>query len=305
VVCPADITVNLDAGACDATVNYIIETDGFCTVTVSGFTDYYAPVNWAVTATGSAMVDVFNATTLTMTSADAGIPAGALVEIEIPAPGNITFDWDWETQDLGNADGDPFGFILNGTFTAITSATGADIQSGSESIAVVAGDEFAFLETSNDGLLGSATVTVTNFEAPGVIVPVLLEGLASGETFPEGETTVTYEADDNMGGTTSCSFVVNVLPFPDPLNQLACIGQINVSLDDNCTASVSADEVLTGGPYKCFDNYEICIEGVGCNMGMMMVGTNQVGQTLEVSVTIQRQEIAAGDYLRLRINYHQ
>ncbi len=50
----------------------------------------------------------------------------------------------------------------------------------------------------------------------------LIDGLDSGATFPVGETTVTYLAEDMAGNTASCSFVVDI---PEPMSASLSVTQ--------------------------------------------------------------------------------
>ena len=64
-------------------------------------------------------------------------------------------------------------------------------------------------------------------------------GLANGDTFPAGITTVTYVAHDSAGNTASCSFTVTVTDTEPPII-LNCPTNINVSNDAGlCGAVVS------------------------------------------------------------------
>ncbi|MBK6823246.1 MAG: hypothetical protein IPG87_09730 [Saprospiraceae bacterium] len=43
--------------------------------------------------------------------------------------------------------------------------------------------------------------------------------------------------------------------YANPTRALACNDEIQISLDENCSATINADMVLEGGPYSCYDNY--------------------------------------------------
>jgi hypothetical protein len=73
--------------------------------------------------------------------------------------------------------------------------------------------------------------------------------------FPVGCTTLCFTATDAAGNMATCSFDVCVNPFPNPINSLFCSDEIQISLNQNCFATISADEVLIGGPYRCYDLY--------------------------------------------------
>ncbi|MEM6644119.1 MAG: HYR domain-containing protein [Bacteroidota bacterium] len=61
-------------------------------------------------------------------------------------------------------------------------------------------------------------------------VASLRSGQASGTAFPDGETTVTYRAQDAAGNTTSCSFTVSVVRNePTTLNEPYVIGGLTVT----------------------------------------------------------------------------
>ncbi|WP_113922614.1 HYR domain-containing protein [Cognataquiflexum aquatile] len=70
----------------------------------------------------------------------------------------------------------------------------------------------------------------------------LTAGLASGTTFPLGETTVTYLATDAAGNTAECSFTVTITEDPDAVDPEIsdCPTDITVSNDaGDCSAAVS------------------------------------------------------------------
>ncbi|MFN8280058.1 MAG: T9SS type A sorting domain-containing protein [Saprospiraceae bacterium] len=75
--------------------------------------------------------------------------------------------------------------------------------------------------------------------------------------FPIGCTKLCYRATDVAGNITTCEFNVCVNAYANPTNALACNDDVQISLDLNCAVTLKADMFLTGGPYKCFDNYRI------------------------------------------------
>ena len=88
---------------------------------------------------------------------------------------------------------------------------------------------------------------------------VQTSGPASGEPFPIGTTTVTYTATDVDGNTAECSFDVTVNNYPNPTGTLACNDNVQISVDEECIALINADMILEGGPYSCYDDYEVRI----------------------------------------------
>jgi hypothetical protein len=88
---------------------------------------------------------------------------------ESEAKGTVSFDWLYNTTDNRKAKADPFGWLLNGVFTALTSNNGPKSQQGSFSFDVNVGDIFGFRINSTDSKQGAATATVSNFSGPAPV----------------------------------------------------------------------------------------------------------------------------------------
>lgn len=85
-------------------------------------------------------------------------------------------------------------------------------------------------------------------------------GIASGGDFPEGITQNTFEAVDQYGNTTSYSFNVQVNAVQNSIKNITCNNKVHVSLDKTCSAILTPDMILEGGPYLCWDNYTVIIK---------------------------------------------
>ena len=116
---------------------------------------------------------------------------------------------------------------------------------------------------SNDegdcGAVVNYSVPVGTDDKPGVVTS-LISGLASGESFPLGTTTVTYEVVDAAGNDAQCSFTVTV--NDDEAPEIICPPDISVvSLDgspiniadigmatatDNCDTGLTVSSVVLG-----------------------------------------------------------
>ncbi len=112
---------------------------------------------------------------------------------------------------------------------------------------------------------------------------------ASGDAFPiGGPYCLLYTTFDDEGNSATCDFCVTVLEFPNPTGSLTCNDHVNISLDENCESLVSADDILEGGPYGCYDFYEV---NLFYDAGLtdpvptspLLTGAN-VGQTLWVQI---------------------
>ncbi|MFU8832340.1 MAG: S8 family serine peptidase [Wenzhouxiangella sp.] len=109
-------------------------------------------------------------------SLEPGSPAGVLVtggdnaiagttdfEILSPLSGLITFDWGYQSSDT--ACWDSGGYAVNGTYTKLACNDAAvPFFDASASIEIGAGETFALRVHTEDGLLGSGTLGITDFE---------------------------------------------------------------------------------------------------------------------------------------------
>ncbi len=148
--------------------------------------------------------------------------------INVPTAGTLSFNWNFTTVDPP-AVFDPFGYSLNGTFTALTIPNVGN-QSGSTALNVAAGGiKFCYVQSTADDILGAAT-TISNmfvFEDQNTTLDVCAGGVL----------TVAWTATDacgNLGVSTSTITVVPdtekpVITVPAPL-VLDC-GDINETAD--------------------------------------------------------------------------
>ncbi|MFZ6053482.1 HYR domain-containing protein, partial [Halocola ammonii] len=230
--CPADIVMPNDTGDCGAIVTYDlpVATDN-CTIdtiqVVSGpESGEYFEVG--TTTVSYQVIDESGNSSFcefTVTVEDTELPV-------------ITCPADIEVENDNGVCGAVVEYDLP-EFSDNCEGSGIEITDGLES-----GEEFPVGETTVTYLVTDAagntsecsfTVTVLDTEAPVIECPedivqeeevviydlpqfsdncgaeiTLIEGLASGEEFPHGYTTVTYEAVDEAGNATSCSFTVLV-----------------------------------------------------------------------------------------------
>ncbi|MBK8402824.1 MAG: HYR domain-containing protein [Saprospiraceae bacterium] len=78
-----------------------------------------------------------------------------------------------------------------------------------------------------------------------------------GRPIKVGVHQVCYIVIDRAGNTASCCAQVTVNEFPNASRELACNGNVQISLDDSCEVTINADMVLEGGQYGCYDKYII------------------------------------------------
>ncbi len=177
IVCPEDLTLECTdplptdtASATDncsdtITINY---SDLTCDNPISGFTGPYASGNWTVIVPPQGgSVTMMGDEEVMLVGPDGGICSNASTQfrIVIPSTGQLIFDWQYSTNDVDGPLFDPFGYNLNGTFFQLSDNSGPDTQSGTVSVAVTAGDVFAFEQRSVDCILGEGATTVVQFYA--------------------------------------------------------------------------------------------------------------------------------------------
>nr|MCO6464694.1 hypothetical protein [Saprospiraceae bacterium] len=92
-----------------------------------------------------------------------------------------------------------------------------------------------------------------------------------GDQLTPGIYTVCYELVNPLGEVRdSCCFDITINPYPNPSRTLACNDHIYISADENCQVMLNADMFLEGGPYGCYDNYQIIIDGQNVPQGVAL-----------------------------------
>ena len=133
-----------------------------------GFTGAYDPANFTLTNTnGNGSVNTSGApASIALTGGNNGSDAfGSTTYTALAAAaGTVSFNWSYTTPET-NSFFDPFGFVVNGTFTQLT-IDGLQNETGTASFSVIAGDTFGFQSNTTDNIVGAPTTTFTNFSAP-------------------------------------------------------------------------------------------------------------------------------------------
>ncbi len=106
--------------------------------------------------------------------------------------------------------------------------------------------------------------------------------------FPIGVTVVTATVTDAGGNVVECTFNVEIVEYVPQSNTLACNDAINLSLDGNCEAVLTADMILEGNDYACYEDYCIDISDENGNLvgsNDYTFGIGDIGQTFTVMIT--------------------
>ena len=145
---------------------------GASAATVFGFQDAYDPINWTFANsnadgfvnTGGAPASI----SLTGGNNDSVISGTTNYTTTAAAAGTVTFNWNYSTANV-SAFWDPFGYLLNGSFTQVTNDEGDVVQNGTSTFNVLAGDSFGFRIFTRDKSVGPGSVTISNFSAPATV----------------------------------------------------------------------------------------------------------------------------------------
>ncbi len=281
IQCPEDITIELEPGECEEVVFYnvvlpeacgsVVVTNEFGGVAVEGGVD-------------SSIED--NGTDVEIFSGDGQSGETSTYTFTVPACASgmvgVSFDWTYD-NDNGNSFWDPFDITgPNGTVVNLNAFDGLGATGGTVAETAAPGGVYTVTATTLDGFGGGATSTLSNLSMACVIgggydlqpdlntagMPSPLSGdyLAPGTTeacytaTPSAIDPITGMVVTNPADAVSCCFDITVQDFSGALSTaLACNDQVNISLDENCQVVLGADMFLEGGPYGCYNTYDVSV----------------------------------------------
>lgn len=304
VDCPVDINQSVPFGDCTASIVYVTPpSDNDCSSVINNFTGELGFNNWQFSSSGDGGRTSLGTTTLNLTSNNNGIAGSTQYCITLDFHDNLTstgeeintsngmfsFSWNYNSNE-SNASDDAFYFVNDGVDNLVTAGapgtgTGAANQNSSSTFAVTDGSQICFDQRSYDGIGGSATTTISNVTLTYIYTPTLVSGFASGGDFPLGTTTVVYEIyNTDISQRTACEFDVTVTENGTAVGGPSCNNGVQISLDENCEAIVTPDQILEGDNYGCYDKYTVDImDAAGNSIGNTVTSAN-IGQTLDVRV---------------------
>jgi hypothetical protein len=265
ITCPADITVNVDPGQCDAVVTYSVPSADNCPGAVTVLTGGLGSGATFPVGTTTESYEITDASgntatcSFTVTVIDNELP-------QITCPADITV----------NVDPGQCGALVNftppvGTDNCPAAVTSQlqGLTSGSLFPVGTTTQEYEVVDASGNTASCSFTVTVIDNEDPVITCPsditvnvdpgqcdavvsytvgtsdncpnpILSQtaGFASGSAFPVGTTTNSFDLTDASGNTVSCSFTVTVIDNEDPV--ITCPPDIIVGVTPG-----SCDAVVT------------------------------------------------------------
>ena len=96
---------------------------------------------------------------------------------------------------------------------------------------------------------------------------------------------ITLAVLDVNGNFNHCITSVIVEPYPNPTQNLACNDNVFVSLDNTGMAVVTADMILEGGPYRCYEEYTVVLEFGGAVIPNNTLTSVHAGQEVQATIT--------------------
>ena len=209
------------------------------------------------------------------------------------ANGPFTFEWHGPNGSLGTGGANPGG-LAAGTYLLIVGDTLACLDSltitlpdGIDTQAPVlscpANQTFFLTSGACEKIVNYQVSASDNCGTPNVW-KTDNTGLSSGDAFPIGITTLSYQASDGFQNSV-CTFKITVIEyFPTGGSALSCRSQINLAVNADCEAPVGAGLFLLGNNYHCFDDYTVQFQ----NQFGFQIGPNlssHIGQTIYAKVT--------------------
>lgn len=103
---------------------------------------------------------------------------------------------------------------------------------------------------------------------------------------------MSFKATDFNANTNACTFCYTLVEYQNPVHFLTCHDEIQISLNENCYATVGADEVLSGGPYGCYDDYLVEIRDWVTNALIdrfpnipgVQLGSQDIGREFKITI---------------------
>ncbi|MCH4823312.1 HYR domain-containing protein [Gramella lutea] len=263
--CPTDINQSVDTGSCDAVVNYTLPTAsdnsgvvnlslvsgpasgesfplGTTTVTYRATDDEgnFVECSFDVTISDDQAPTIADMNDITMNN-DPGV-CGAVVSFDAPmASDNCEIDSVTLTAGLDSGAEFPVG-TTEVTYTATDNAGNSFSSSFTVTVIDAEAPTLTCIDDVSVSAAENADYAMVIFDEPMLsdncdATLAQTEGPASGSQFPLGTTTVTFEATDDAGNTSTCSFTVTVSDSEAPT--INCPVDIDQNMDsDSCIAVV-------------------------------------------------------------------
>ncbi|HAD11135.1 MAG TPA: hypothetical protein DCF33_01730 [Saprospirales bacterium] len=285
---PSNTTITLGSGQCDfSNYNYQVNCSDNCAAGTNGQVNH--PIDFAPANLGNAgiMFDVTNlgSTPLTITQFGPSLDVGTFTMEVYYTQANGSFNgvqnnpaaWTLAgsalVTSISSASGTPvpgFGITIPAGETRgiyLTSTTGAPLnytdavrQVNDGTLRVSSnpgvGKTFPFgVSTPNRAYNGYVNYSTPNGGVAVQVAPFPPAVLEQGNTY-----TYTFKCTDASGNMTTASWNVTIVDFPTPISTITCNDVIILALGPDCRDTLLADQILEGGPFRCFDYYPVQVD---------------------------------------------
>ena len=134
----------------------------------AAFDGAYDVANWTKSTAGGSIITTAAPDLVSMISNDDDSGNQVFTDFTITAvsAGTVSFDWAYLNGDVDGSGLDPFGYLLNSTFTKLTVDDDFGAQSATSSFGVSAGDVFGFRIYATDSSFGPSYASIRGFSAP-------------------------------------------------------------------------------------------------------------------------------------------
>ncbi|AEH01910.1 peptidase M14 carboxypeptidase A [Lacinutrix sp. 5H-3-7-4] len=157
--------------------------------------------------------------------------------------------------DIDTFDCSNIGTPVNVTLTVTDAESQTDSCTATVTVVDQVNPEFVNVPGDQSFTCGNNNPTWTdptatdNCDTTLTVVRTDSTGLNSGDTFPNGTTTISYSVTDDSGNTETASFNVNIIA--DSENPTAVCQNISIQLDNTGNATITASQINNGSSDNC------------------------------------------------------
>jgi gliding motility-associated-like protein len=268
ISCPADFTFEITGGLCLAPINYpdptvIDNCPGSTFSVLSGPLNgedigpgNYTVVYQAIDAAGNTSTCSFDIVVTENTPPTIDCPADISVTNDIGLCGaTVTYTPPVGTDNcpgvstvltagLGSGAFFPVGTttetytVTDGSGNAVSCSFTITVEDEEDPVIDCEADITVPAELGTCGAIVNYQIPTASDNCTAVLVPVLISGLNSGDVFPVGVNTVTFEVTDAAGNTAQCDITITVNDEESPT--ITCPGDIEIdAISGDCEAVVN------------------------------------------------------------------
>lgn len=226
---------------------------------------------------------------------------GSPIILQAFNPDGALIEWDGGVEDgqLFIPDVGNYIFTVTATLNGCVATDQVSIQVIPDVVTLDCRDIFYNLASGACGIVLDLNIDILDGCVPGgsdSYIVQYVSGVQSGDYLEGGEYTSSWQLVDSEGNITDeCTINISVIPFDGENVTLVCNDLVNISIGPGCIAEITADMLLEGTGYNCYDEYIVTIsypQITGINSypnadfsGANLIDFTHVGLTLVVFIT--------------------